>query len=324
MPPLSGRRQSHHAERRFGERPLAKLPRPFALRHRGMSLLIAVLTRLLGWLPLAAMRAIARAVGWLLLHSRSDMARITKINLSKSFPGLDERAVDRLAKQSLSHTACLFFESGALVRWPSHRLRQLIVAETGRDRLDAGLATGGVLLLVPHFGSWEFICFALGPLQFVALYEPPRLRSLETPLRRMRERFGARLHPINASGLRAAYRQLGQGGLVCLLPDQVPEVSGGLYAPFFGHQVLTATFAHRLIARTRPAVMLGSARRVPAGFSLAYEAVGEAWATSPQAFARGLNRAIEELVRRDPAQYQWEYKRFKRQPEGQPEFYPKR
>ena len=289
-----------------------------------MSLLAAALTRVFAWLPLAAMRTAARWAGWLLIRCRADMARVTRINLSKCFPGLDACGLNALALESLSHTACLFFESGALAHWPGDRLRRLVVAESGRDQLEAGMASGGVLLLVPHYGNWEFICFALGRFEFAALYDPPRLRSLETPLRRARERFGGRVHPTDASGIRAIYRQLEHGGLVCLLPDQVPRVSGGVYAPFFEHPALTATFAHRLIERTRPTVLLGSARRVPNGFSLTYEALDEACADSPQSFAQSLNRAIEDLVRRDPAQYQWEYKRFKRQPKGYSEFYPKR
>ncbi len=290
-----------------------------------MKLLTAALTRMLAWLPLSAIRSLAAVIGGLIFRSGSDMARITKINLSNCFPELDGQAVEALARQSLSHTACLFVESGPLAHWSGERLRQLIVSETGRESLDARLASGGVLLLVPHFGNWEFICFALGHLEFVALYDPPRRRSLEKPLRRIRGRFGAHLHPANPGGIRIAYRHLRRGGLVCLLPDQVPQTSGGVYAPFFGSPALTATFAHRLIARTGTAVMLGSARRVKGGFSLAYESLGEEiCAERPETFAGALNGAIEELVRRDPAQYQWEYKRFKRQPEAQLPFYPKR
>ena len=36
---------------------------------------------------------------------------------------------------------------------------------------------------------------------------------------------------------------------------------------------------------------------------------------------RGLNASVETTVLEAPAQYQWEYKRFKRQPPGQPRPY---
>ena len=300
-----------------------------------MKTFTAAVTRLLSWLPLRAGRGCAAWLGRLMDVLGSRAASVTRINLARCFPGLDDVALTRLARRSLGHTSCLVFESGPLAHWPGERLAKLVVSERGREQLtarrkdgrpsDGRPSDGGVLMLVPHFGNWEFICYVLGSLQFVALFDPPRVRALKEPLRRSRERFGARLLPANAGGLRAAYRQLRGGGLVCLLPDQVPEFRGGAYAPFFGHPALTMTLAHRLIQRTRPAVLLGSASRVPGGFSLVYEPLGEdIYADQAATFAQALNEAIEELVRRDPAQYQWEYKRFKKQRQGQPPVYPKR
>ena len=284
----------------------------------------ALVAHLCSWLPLGAGRRCAAWVGRLMSRWEAPMARVTRINLSRCFPGLDQRALNELAATSLEHSSCLLFENGPLARWRGERLASLVVSERGRASLAAHLREGGVLMLVPHFGNWEFLCFALGEFEFLALYDRPRIRSLETPLRRARERFGARLRAADAGGVRAAYRQLKAGGLVCLLPDQVPE-GGGVYAPFFGCPALTATLAHRLIERTEPRVMLGSARRVEGGFSLAYEPLGDdIYAPRPQEFAQALNRAVETLVKRDPAQYQWEYKRFKKQPAGCPAVYPKR
>lgn len=290
-----------------------------------MKLLAQALTRLLSWLPLVAGRRLAAWLGLLMSRIGTDMARVTRINLARCFPDLEPAAREDLVRRSLEHTACLLFESGPLTHWSRARLEKLVVAEAGRTTLTASLTKGGTLMLVPHFGNWEFICFALGSLQLVALYDPPRVRSLEQPLRYARQRFGARLHPANAAGLRVAYRQLQAGGLVCLLPDQVPEGRGGVHAPFFGHPALTMTLPHRMIQRTRPTVLLGSARRVEDGFRLVYEPMPDAiHADEPETFAAALNQAVENLVQRDPAQYQWEYKRFKHAPQGHPLVYPKR
>lgn len=290
-----------------------------------MGLLMAAATRFFSWLPLMAGRHCAAWLGRLIHRTGAGVAVVTRINLARCFPDLGDDVREELARTSLGHTGCLLFESGPLAHWPRERLTKLIVSETGRAPLAASLRSGGVLMLIPHFGNWEFLCFALGSLNFMALYDPPRITGFEEPLRRSRERFGGRLRRANVGGLRAAYRELQAGGLVCILPDQVPQGSGGVYAPFFGQPALTMTLGHRLIQRTRATVMLGSAKRVQNGFALAYEPLGEdIYADQPEVFARVLNLAIEELVRRDPAQYQWEYKRFKKQPPGYAPAYPKR
>jgi KDO2-lipid IV(A) lauroyltransferase len=88
------------------------------------------------------------------------------------------------------------------------------------------------------------------------------------------------------------------------------------------------TFAHRLLQRTDARAVLGAAVRCPGGFRVRFlEIDQQLHDPDPGASAAAMNRAIEELVRTDPAQYQWEYKRFKRQPPGSPDLYaraPKR
>ena len=53
------------------------------------------------------------------------------------------------------------------------------------------------------------------------------------------------------------------------------------------------------------------------------ERQGNLDSTADLAVAVGaMNRAVEELVRECPEQYQWGYRRFKRRPEGEVPFYP--
>jgi KDO2-lipid IV(A) lauroyltransferase len=154
------------------------------------------------------------------------------------------------------------------------------------------------------------------------LYDPPRLAALDPVIRGARSRAGARLLPIEPGGLRAFYAALRAGRLTALLPDQVPPRDGGEYADFFGRPALTMTFAHRLIRRLDPVVLLAAAIRVDGGFCIRFDEVDEAIRDpDPATSAAAMNRAVEALVRRFPAQYQWEYKRFKRPPPGQPDAY---
>ncbi len=289
----------------------------------GLALTIAV--RLCSWLSVAGGRRLAKVLVWIVSRVGSEPERITRINLQRCFPHLDDAALERLIRESLQHTLCVAIENGMLTHWSEQRIRDAIVSETGRELLEEQLAKPrGVLLLVPHFGNWEVIGCALGALRFVALYDPPRIASLDSLIRHSRERFGGTLVPVDRNGLRNVYKTLKDDGLVCLLPDQVPEQNAGEYAPFFGQPALTMTLAHRLIQRTNPFVMLGSVRRSEEGFAIDYVPLGrEIYADDARDCLKAINRAIERLVLTDPAQYQWEYKRFKKQPEGHALVYPK-
>ena len=292
--------------------------------HR-MKVLLAGLLRLFAALPLRVGWRLADWLGWLAWATNTDAARITAINLAKCFPEMDQKQRSALARRSLGHTWRLLIEAGPLTHWSAARLGKLLVEESGRSLVTEPLAQGrGLLMLVPHYGNWEYLCYVLGGLGFVALYDPPRLAGLEPLLLRSRQRFGATLVPATPKGLRAAYKTLKAGGFAAVLPDQVPA-QGGVHAPFFGHPALTMTLAQRLAEAGGAPVLIGTARRAKGGFVAEYRPFPtDIDLSDPKAFATSLNQSIEALVRSDPAQYQWEYKRFKKPPPGSADPYPKR
>ena len=288
--------------------------------------LFKIALRLLSLLPLTVAWRLADRLGAWAAGLGMDAARITRINLSKCLPDLDSDEREALTRKSLGHTCRTVAEAGALSHWTGDQLRPLLVEEAGRELIVERLRRRqAVLLLVPHYGNWEFLCYVLGGLEPVALYSPPRLQALEALLLRSRQRFGMRLVPVTRSGLRELRQALLGGGLACILPDQTPQPPAGVFVPFFGQPALTMTLPLRLAQKADAALVLGSARRVPGGFAVRYEALAApSELEEPEAFAENLNGAIEALVCLDPAQYQWEYKRFKRQPPGYPNPYPKR
>ena len=87
---------------------------------------------------------------------------------------------------------------------------------------------------MPHFGCWEFLSIYLGRAYPIsALYDPPNMAALEESIVNTRQRQGANMYPTTASGLRGLMRGLKSGGLVVVLPDQVPAANGGgVIAPF--------------------------------------------------------------------------------------------
>ena len=279
--------------------------------------LFGVLVQVLGLLPLGFARRAADLLVPLASLLAARAARTTRTNIDLCFPELDAGRRASLARQSLGQTARLLVEAGVLFSWPHQRWTALL-SVTGTEHILRAQAAGqGVLILGPHFGNWECLGLYLGKFCATVLYDPPRLGWLEEPLRKARARSGVSVLPIDRRGLRAVYRALDSGGVAGLLPDQVPARNAGVYVPFFGIPALTMTFAHRLIQRTGPTVVLGVARRDTRGFSIEFSTLPEAiYSQDPRVSAAAMNRAIEDLVRSDPSQYQWEYKRFRRQPNG--------
>ena len=99
-----------------------------------------------------------------------------------------------------------------------------------------------------------------------------------------------------------------------ILPDQVPEGEGGVYSDFFGIPAYTQTLIPNLIQKTNAIALQAYAKRIKGGFEMGFmEPDPDIYSKDLQTSVNGLNKSIEQLCLTDLSQYQWEYKRFKRQ-----------
>ncbi len=278
--------------------------------------LLSGMVRALSWLSLRRAHQLGAWLGRLIWRMDARLAQTGRENLTRCFPELDTSKRSILARTSLEETGKFGTESGMIVYWEKARWFALVKQVSGWERFAQAAAAGrGVLIFSPHFGSWELLNLYVGSrVDLTVLYKPPELPALNPMFKRVRERSGTNMVPTDAAGLRAVYRALREGRVAGLLPDQVPDPAAGIIAPFFGHPALTMTFAHRLIRATQPVVVFCFAHRLPdgEGYDIFVEPAPDGvYDENPLTCATAINQAVEKIIRSDPAQYQWEYKRFK-------------
>lgn len=259
---------------------------------------------------LRPLRWLGAVAGWLISLGNSRAARVTRVNIDLVYPNKDPAWRRRLVRRSLAETGMTLFEAAAMWTWPVHRLAALA---DGQDLLVRRAAGRGAIVLIPHFGNWEYLGYRLNDHEtLTALYQPPRNEAVDRALTSARGRLGSRCAPNSVAGLRQLVKTLRSGGLVAILPDQVPGADSSVAASLFGRPALTMSLVSKLLQRVDSEIVIGTATRVPGGFSIHLEPMDEAVRSAdPAVSARAINAAIETIVARDPAQYQWEYKRFR-------------
>jgi KDO2-lipid IV(A) lauroyltransferase len=279
------------------------------------------LWRRLGRLPLAWLHACGRMLGlcYALLPNRE--RRTIRINLALCFPELDESRREALCRRTLQQMGCSLMELPLIWFRPLAEVRRLVCETRGEEHLQRAPGQG-LILLLPHLGNWELIGLLLPAREEVtSLYRPPRKGQLEAMIKQARERSGATLVPTDNRGVKRIYQALQRGGATCVLPDQEPKAdSASVFAPFFGHPALTMLLINRLAKKTGAKIVLAYAVRLPrgAGFRIHYRpAPAGLDDADPRQAASAMNRALEAVIREYPEQYQWSYKRFRSQPEGQ-------
>lgn len=288
------------------------------------SALALCLMQIVSLLPLGVARLFGRAMGLVMMAVAAKPFKITQRNLSLCFPQQTPKANQQLAQKRMCHLGQAFFETPVLWRKSPSWLQNKIIAVEGESILREALANDkGTILLIPHQGNWEVIgLWISAQTAMTSLYQPPKLAKLDRWIKHSREKAGANLVPTNISGVAALLKALKRSETVAILPDQQPPRSGGDFAPLFGVPALTMTLAHNLLNRSNAQAIFCCALRETGGWRLHFSPAEEAIYSADQATSlEALNAGVEAIAALAPEQYQWEYKRFRAQPEGAPKIY---
>lgn len=286
--------------------------------------LLYLFAAVIGHLPWPVLRAMAGALAWLWRRTGARESVVALRNLELAYPELMPAQRALWHRDLLRSTALQTLATLRLWTRPHRRNLEAIREVHGEELFDAALGAGrGLIVAAPHFGNWELLnqwLAAKTPLAI--LYKPPESAVGEAFLRLVRANADAdRVTQVRAegAGVRQLYKRLQAGGVVGILPDQQPRASGGegVLAPFFGLPTFTMTLLGRLAERSGAAVLFAWCERLDEdlGFALHIEpAPAGIAAPDPLAATTALNGMVEAIARRDLAQYQWTYKRFRLKP----------
>jgi KDO2-lipid IV(A) lauroyltransferase len=287
---------------------------------------LRILFKLLSWMPIAFLRLIGDLLGYLLWPLKSRSRLVTQENIAACFPLQTQLQQQALAKKSLQHLAKTALELGSIWCRPVSKLLDSIVEVEGEQHIqDAFDAGRGVIILAPHIGAWELLGLYIAEhYPLTCLYQPPKNSAMHDVIVNSRTRTRMKLAPTNIKGVKILLQTLKQGEMVAILPDQVPPKEGGEFSSFFGVPALTTTLPRNLAKRSGAKVITAAALRVTASghFKIVFQAVSDQVTDSDVGIALAtLNQSVEAFVNLAPEQYQWEYKRFKRQPVDGKRFY---
>ena len=270
------------------------------------------------FVPLSVLQMLACFVAWIILRMPSaSIMRTVKINMALIAPTLSHLQKQALTKDIIYHQCLTSIES--IKSWampPDWSIAQIRDVHN-KDILLDGLANpNGMLAIVPHLGTWEMMNAWLN--QFgspTIMYKPVKSMMTNDFILQGRARLNATLVPTDGSGVKAIFKTLKQGGFSIVLPDHVPDPSGGVVVPFFGIETLTSTLASKLASKTKCALVgLSCIRRDDGrGFDIyCYKLDDPAlYNRNAETAAYALNLAMQRMIEDNYSHYMWGYRRFK-------------
>lgn len=190
---------------------------------------------------------------WYWLSARQRRNALENYAAALGLPPSDPRVARtaRRAFQNYGRMLMDFLLMGSLT--PEELIAKVTVE--ARDELDAAIARGkGVIMAVPHMGSWDMagsFAGALGyPIAAVAERFPG---SLNDAVVRTRQRFGVRVITMGRSAVHAITETLQANGIVALVCDL--EQGPGVAVSFFGRRAIVPGGPAAIALKTGAALM---------------------------------------------------------------------
>ncbi len=291
------------------------------------STLVRAVIRLLGLLPLRPALALGGLAGRAAFHLARGTRRLALASLAQAFPERTEAERRALAREMFVHLGRDALELAA-VRSYDARL-EAYVELTPPTLLQEVIARGkGMVFVTGHVGNWELLArrIARAGIPNAVIAKAGGDERLNEFAEGFRADGGvATLWREDSDTGRAIIRTFRQGKALGLLIDQDTKVQG-VFVPFFGREAWTPRAAADLAMRFGAPVVVGTIhRRGPRPLDGHRVEVTEIpFASEPPdreaevvRLTAACSAALEEAIRRHPAEWVWMHQRWKTRPSGE-------
>lgn len=268
--------------------------------------------------PILFSRLFARVLAAIvnLLHITKTSQTI-RLNIEICLHQLDQQQREQITRAAIRNELQSYMEFFSI--WGSSNEKNIarIAKVEGEHYIHAALAEAkGLVLIIPHFGTWEVMNAWLAQrTEMTIMYKPIKNQEADQFVRAARSRERATLVPTDDSGVRQIFKALKQGGTTAILPDHTPNI-GGEMIDYFGVPLASSSLSAKLIQKTKArALLIYAIRNESPDFNMYIEPIDERiYQVNAQAGTAIIHQTLEQLIQRYPEHYHWSYKRFKANP----------
>ena len=268
-------------------------------------------------IPIDFIRSAINLYTKLNLYKSSSVYKLTMCNIKICFPDLSDAEKALLAKESFIETFVSGYET--LQSWarPIHISGKKIFRIENNYLISQNANKKGLAIIAIHNRSVDMLLkWINSKTNTTTLYKKVKIKYLDKFVRKQREENNNEVYETNINGVRKIFKAFIDNKIVCLAADQVPKRGMGEYIKFFNTDAYTTTLAASMVYKTKkPAVFIcmNSFENNRLGITI-YPSNESIYNDSE--YKLSINQSIEDLIKINPKDYSWEYKRFRRSPSG--------
>jgi Kdo2-lipid IVA lauroyltransferase/acyltransferase len=278
--------------------------------------------QLLSYMPLALLHAVGAVLGLLVFAASGVYRRRLRGNAQLAGYGWRTALAAAVhAGKMVAELPRIWLGAPVRVAWREAAALEAVFAHAESEHK-------GVIVLAPHIGCWEVVGQSIADASFMrsggknrmtVMYRPARQAWLDDIIRASREKPSMQTVPADLSGVRQTLRVLKGGGIIGLLPDQVPMEGMGTWSNVFGKPAYTMTMAAKMAQMTGAMTVLCWCERLSfgRGYLVNTQVLSLDVDTDLDGVVQQINDGVERVIRALPSQYLWGYARYK-QPKQMP------
>ena len=264
-------------------------------------------------LPLKPAKACIRALMKIIPFRIFSSYKTTYTNICISFNNLSSKEKEALAKKSFIESVCGLYETLYSLSRSNKEITKNIIRVDNRYLMSEALKKkNGLLISGIHNRSVDILLQWINiQTPTVGVYKPLKNAFMDSYVRRQREREGNKQYTTSYKGVKELLKGLIKKKVIIMASDQVPQDGMGEYAKFFNRDAYTTTLIPSLANKTsKPLIYIGL-------FSAPQDCLKIIIKESPKDISvKSMNSTMEKMILSCPEDYSWEYKRFKKPPEG--------
>ena len=238
--------------------------------------------------------------------------KVTLANIKIAYPTRNKNDVELLSKLSIRESIISGFESVYTWGRNEHEVNKKILRIENNFLIDS-LKENGLICVSFHSRSVDMLLSWMNSKQTThSLYKKVKNKRLEAFIKNKRQSGNSKCYETTIGGVRQILGALRNKNIVCFAADQVPKRGLGEHINFYNKGAYSTTLVQSLATKTLAPVIYFYIQTNKDSINniILKHCSDDIYNDSKHKLL--INSDIEKFINERPADYSWEYKRFKR------------
>lgn len=251
----------------------------------------------------------------IIISFNTKIVKVSRINISIAYHRKNKKVIESIVRRSVKQSIRSYYETLFCLSRSQSKLNKSIFKVENRYLYSQVNRDFGLILLSTHNRSVDLLLNQITNQETVtAIFKPIKIKAFNEFIKKNRQKSGSNVFETNFTGVKELFSALKKGETIAMAADQVPAKSMGVYEDFFGKKVYTTNLIPSLHSKTKaPIVSVAIHSESPSNHLYIRYGSKTTYKKEIPYDAKAMNLEIEKIININPEDYNWEYKRFKKQ-----------